>query len=110
MSFLTKNHNQDITYWSTPSPDGFGGNTYAAPVTIKGRWEDSQKKFISSTGEESVSKAVLYMGQDMQIGGWAFLGTSVVTTPETVANAHEIRGFNKTPNLKGTSWEREVII
>lgn len=113
---LTRNHNQDIAYWGSPSPDGFGGNTFADAVDIKGRWEDTQQKFISSTGEESISKAIVYVGQDIEIGGWLFLGLSSTLSsanqdePELVSGAHEIRGFLKTPSLCGTEFERMVII
>ena len=52
----------------------------------------------------------------MDINGWLFLGdlTDISSArqdnPELVSGAWQIRGMNKTPNLKGTEWEREVFL
>ena len=81
-----------------------------------GRWEDTQKKFVNAAGEEEVSKAVIYLGQDVDLGGWVWLGdiddvsSADQDDPENLAGAHEIRAFNKTPNIKADAWEREIMI
>jgi|TARA_R100000093_G_C1901907_1_gene60146 hypothetical protein len=110
MSFLTRNHNQTITYWDTPVTDKFGARTFATPEQITGRWEDRTDLFIDSTGRESVSKAFVFVGQDLDSEGWLFLGTSSEANPKDVDGALEIRQFIKTPNLKATDFERKAIL
>jgi hypothetical protein len=116
MGSITRNHKQDAVYWGTPSPDGFGGATFASPIEITVRWEDSNIQFMSPDGNVELSKAVIFAGQDVVIGGWIFLGTldevgsANQDDPQLVDGASEIRAFNKTPNIKGTDFEREIII
>jgi len=116
MSFLTRNLNQTVVYWGTPSPDGFGGNTFATYVEINGRWEDSSEKFINPEGEEVVSKAMIFLDQDVDIGGWLYLGdtddisSANQDSPENVDGAYEIRAFMKTPNIDADDWERVAVV
>ncbi len=114
MSFLTSNHNQKIVYWGTPTKDKWGGRTFATPVELDGRWEDRQELFIDSTGRESMSKAFVWLGQDITVEGYLYLGTlasiSSAASPKTVDGAYEVRGFTKIPNLKATSFERKAIL
>jgi hypothetical protein len=116
MSFITKNLKQDCVYWGNPAPDGYGGNTFDDYVAIKCRWEDRTTKFIDANGEESISKAVVYLPQDVELGGWLFLGelsdisSANQDAPQNISGAHEIRAFNKIPNIKGTDFEREAMV
>jgi hypothetical protein len=110
MSFLTRNHNQTITYWGSPTKDQFGTKTFADPVQITGRWEDRTETFIDSSGRENVSKAFVFVSQDLDSEGWLFLGTDITSDPKTVTDAFEIRQFIKTPNMKATDFERKAIL
>jgi hypothetical protein len=116
MGSITRNHKQDAVYWGSPTPDGYGGATFASPVEIKVRWEDSNIQFMSPDGNVELSKAVIFTGQDVVIGGWIYLGTLDIVgsanqgSPHLVDGASEIRAFNKIPNIPATDFEREVII
>jgi len=114
MSFITRNHKQTIVYWGTPVMDKFGARTFAAPVEITGRWEDKQELFIDVGGRESVSRAFVYLGQDVDLGGYLYLGTltsiSSEANPKNVSAAYEIQAFIKTPNIKSTDYERRVVL
>ena len=114
MSFITRNHNQTIVYWGTPEKDKFGVKTFAVPVEISGRWEDKNDLFIDASGRESVSKAFVFVGQDLDLQGWLYLGTlasiSSAADPKGIDSAFEIRQVIKTPNLKSTDFERKVIL
>lgn len=114
MSFLTKNHRQDIVYWGAPVTDVYGARTFSTPIEIKGRWEDVQNLFVSPDGRELVSRAIVYLGQDVDIGGYLYLGTLVsissAVNPKTVSKAYEIRSFNKIPSIKSTIYERVVFV
>ena len=106
--YITKNLKQTITYWGSPISDGWGGSTFDTPITIDGRWEDRQELFRDAEGQEVLSHVVVYVDQDVDIKGYLYLGTSVVTTPASVDGAREIRSFRKVPNLKATAFARKV--
>jgi|TARA_R100001530_G_scaffold56739_1_gene41378 hypothetical protein len=117
MSFLTRNHNQTAVYWGTPATDKFGSRTFADPVELSVRWEDRNDKFIDAGGREDVSRAFVFLGQDIDLGGFLFLGSlsdidssTDETKPENVDNSFEVKAFVKTPNLKATNFERKAIL
>lgn len=114
MSFLTDNLIQTVVYWGGPVPDGYGSFTFDSPVELSARWEDRNELFIDSTGQESRSLAVVFAGQDIDIGGWLFLGelididSGLTDTPHLVPGARQVRGFRKVPSLDAESFERKV--
>lgn len=110
MSLVTRNHYQTITVW-TSKPDGFGGFTFSAPVTCKGRWEDVQKAFIEPQGTESVSRAVVYLEVDAHVDDYVCLDDQTGhADPTIVAGALPIRQFLKTPTLRASAYERKAIL
>lgn len=114
MTFLIENLIQTVVYWGNPTPDGYGSFTFDSPIEISARWVDRSELFIDSTGQESKSLAVVFIGQDIDIGGWLFLGelsdidSGLTDTPHLVPNARQIRGFRKTPSLDSQIFERKV--
>lgn len=106
--FLERNLKQTITYWAAPIPDGWGGYTFTSPTTISARWEDTQELFVNAQGKEEKSRAVVWLGQDVDIGGYLYNGTSTDENPKTVAGAFPIKSFSKIPNIKATKFERKA--
>ena len=106
--YITKNLNQTITYWANPTSDGWGGSTFDTPVAITGRWEDRQELYRDADGQEVLSHAVVFVGQDVDIKGYLYLGTSVAANPKNVDGAREIKSFRKIPNLKATAFARKA--
>jgi hypothetical protein len=116
-NFITRNHKQTIVYWKESGRNAQGGSTFAAPVEILGRWIDKQISFSDNTGKETVSSAIVSLGQDVKAGDWLFLGAlgdiaSAIdeTNPNKVADAHEIGGFNKIPDLRGRKFTRRALL
>ena len=104
---------QIAVYWGSPVNDGYGGKTFASPVEILCRWEDKNETFIAPNGDQSVSKSVVYVLQDVDQEGYLFLGTldslydaaessATVIDPKDVA-AYLIRRFDKLPALGSTT-------
>ncbi len=104
--YITRNLRQVATYWATGAPDGFGGLSLSAPVPIKCRWEDRTELIRSPNSGEITTTARVYVDQDVDIEGYLFLGSSVVTDPTTVAGAREIRDFKRLPDIRGRIFER----
>ena len=113
MSIITRMRKQTLVYWGSPVPDGYGGSTFAAAVELSCRWEDKQELFIAPDGKEVLSQSVVYVGQDVGIGGYLYLGVesdldSDHTNPEIISGAREIRQLGKLPNLRATEYLRQV--
>lgn len=111
MSWITQNLVQTLVYWANPVPDGYGGYVYDLPVEILGRWEDTSELFIDKTGHEVRSRAKVFLTQDVEEGGYLFLGEitdlSSSLDPQDMEKAYEIRAFKKVPNLDATDFERK---
>ena len=114
-SVMAGTHNQTAMYWSTPSSDGYGGYTFANPVELDCRWEDRVEKFIGPSGEDEISSSVVFLEQDVVLGGYLFLGDendldSAAISPYDVDGAKEIRSFRKTPDKKVSKYERVAYL
>lgn len=113
-TLLTDKLKQTAVYWGSPQSDGAGGRTFDDPVELSVRWEQRQELFIDASGQESTSKAVVYLGQDVDIGGYLYLGdldglsSAEEGDPLTVGGAYEIRGFEKTPDIKADQFLRKA--
>lgn len=101
--FITSIAVQTITYWGNPQPDGYGGTTFNAPVVLKCRWDNVTKLIRTGQGKEIACRAEVLVTQDMDVGGYLYLGSSVVANPMLVEGAYEILRFDKIPMIKSTS-------
>lgn len=112
MSLTDGKLNDSITWWSITGPDGFGGDKFAAPVLISGRWEDRQEKFIGQLDrQEKVSNAVVFMDRDAALGDYLCLGNQTSqSNPTSVVGAYKIEKYNKTPNLRSLDYVRRAVL
>ena len=110
--FYSRFLNQTATYWSfsTRTTGGFAKRVFDAPVAISVRWEDTNELFMNARGEEQVSMSIVMIDQDVQEGGYLFLGTSVATDPRAVTDARIIKKFDKTPDIKANKFQRTVFL
>ena len=99
----------DATIWGAIN-DGYGGFIYDAPFTLPARWETKNELFIDISGEQVVSRAIVYLEgpTTFNIGDFIFNGTSLSSDP--VASAERIRQLGVIPNLKGTRSVVKVYI
>lgn len=108
---LSSPYKDEITYWGTPTPDGYGGLAFAAPILIKGRWEERAEQVMSPTGELITSKVVAYVLQDLQMGGFLALGDLTdVTNPDADDDSYAIRAWAKIPSLRRMEYERRAYL
>jgi len=111
MKIIDKMLIQTAVYWGAPVAGGRGSSTFATAIEISVRWEDTQELFIDKFGVEKTSKAIVYVGQDVVVGGFLYLGEltdldSNHSDPQIIDGAHEIRAFGKLPTLKGDQFLR----
>jgi len=92
---------QTVTLWVT-SPNGSGGDTFAAPVAISGRWEDRQETFIGQIDRrEQVSKAIVYTDRKVSVGDYLALGDhTAVFDPTAVEGADKVQRYQAFPDLR----------
>jgi len=107
--FIQKIAVQTAVYWGSPTNSGYGGYTYATPVEIGVRWEDVKETFVDKEGKETVSRAKIFVTQDLDEDGYLYLGTlddfdSTVDTdaPREIVGCFPIKRFDKIPMIRKT--------
>lgn len=101
---------QTATYWAAPVQNGFGGYSFSAPVQFLVRWEERREQFINLQGKEEHSKAVVFVPQPVDEGGYLFLGESDAPDPTEVSGAYYIQGIRRTPDLRGLGESIRVFL
>ena len=91
------------TWWAT-TPNGSGGDLFAAPVLIVCRWSDKQEKFVGQLDRiERVSKDVVYVDRHVAVGDYLAPGDQTSFADPTViniTNADKILRFERVPDLR----------
>jgi hypothetical protein len=105
--YMPKLLKQQATYWAQSTPDGFGGKSFASPMLIRCRWEDKSELFVDSQGNEVKSTSIVMVDRDLAIGGYLALGESENAIP---TGSHEIRGFDKIPDVGGKKFVRKAYL
>ena len=106
---------QTAVYWPSPVTQGSGYRTFGTPSEITVRWEDLQVEFKNQRGKIVRSSAVVLTGQDVDVGGYLYLGEeddldSDHDNPMEIEGAREIEKFDKVPNLRGTKYDRTAYL
>ena len=107
-NFISRLCVQTAVYWGSPVDDGYGGMTFADPVEISCRWEDTLEVISDAKGNEVVSRSAIYVTQDVDERGYLYLGTlddldsGEEADPITIEKAYEIKRFEKIPALRRT--------
>jgi len=107
INYLNRVCKQTVVYWGAPVRDGFSHKTFAAPVEIMARYEAVEELHRLDTGEEVVSKVRLWVLQDVDEGGYIYLGTlddldSNPDDPKEIDGASLIISFRKIPLMGST--------
>lgn len=105
---------QTCVYWGSPTPSGYANqSTYADAVEISCRWSLKKELYRNQNGEEELSDALVTVSQDLDIGGFLYLGdlNDLDSSPEPMASgAFEIRAFEKIPSVDGTKFLRRAYL
>lgn len=108
---VTRNLNQDITYWPPAGEDKYGEREFEAPQLIKGRWEERTEEVMSYSGDTIVSQAIVYVDEDLAHDGFLAEGDfSSATSPHSVETAYQIRVVRKIPDLRSNNFERSAVL
>lgn len=102
---------ETITHWPVTGTDSYGSYTFGTPVTMRARWEDSQTKFINTEGEEVVSRAVVTLTRPVSALDYIARGDlSSYDAPSQSIGAYQVRGYNRTTNLRNSQNIMQAFI
>lgn len=116
MSVIVKMRKQTAVYWP---PDDGGFDKYGRPTVgtaeeLTVRWEDVMEEFLDADGNTQMSMAKVYTGQDVELGGYLWLGELTDLTdqvdPRNNNGAFEIMRFEKLPTFKATEYLRTAFL
>jgi hypothetical protein len=89
-AFIKRSCKQVAVYWGNPQDDGFGGRTFDAPVEIYVRWDDREQLLTVDEGEKVISRAILFLSQDLNVNGLIYKGGMTDFTAEQLADPQSI--------------------
>lgn len=95
---------QDITYWALADPafDMFGDPLLEDPESLVGRYEGRTMLFIDTkTGNQAQSRAIVYLTDEVKVGGYLYSGVSSEADPDDVDGADQIRRVDYVPDAYG---------
>lgn len=105
MSIIVRMRKQKAVWWERTGQDKWGKATFAAPVEVDCRWDDTTELFVDPQGEQKSSRAIAYVDRVMKVGDRLKRGEMESDTPDdpmTIKDAFEIRRFDRNPNIKAT--------
>ncbi len=116
-AFMKRAVRQTAVYWSSPTASEDGSNTFVTPTEIQCLWREKIEMITDKEGREVVSRATVYVLEDMDEQGMLYLGTladlstAEKADPRKVTNAYEIKLFVKTPgrHLNGEFARRAML-
>tara|TARA_R110000868_G_scaffold33755_8_gene122250 strand:- start:4250 stop:4594 length:345 start_codon:yes stop_codon:yes gene_type:complete len=107
---------QTLTHWVSSAVDFKGQKTFAAPVTLLGRWEDRSIAFNfrntqgNDAGEELMSDAIVYLNTPVALQDFIYLGLSAEGNPATVVGAFWVKRVDKSTSLRGNNALYRVML
>ncbi len=109
MRLILRMLKQTAVYWAldVPSTNDDGQPQWIYPVQIQCRWEDStENRRADPTQEIEETGAVVYVNQDVNVGGVLLLGTltSGMTNEAHLYGGKEIIKYEKNPTFKATQF------
>lgn len=129
MGIISKMRRQNAIYWPPAVVDDFGKESHGTLVELvlvphgggnyRVRWQDKNEEYLDAEGTTRHSNAVVYApvlpnSGEVEVGGFLWLGDRAALTSETEprsnTGAHEIRRFDKLPNLKATEYLRTAYL
>ena len=89
-------------------------------MEVRCRWEDSSDEVLNEDGEKTISRARIFVGQDVQVRGILFQGQLVTVTDQlNPYNNRDILGtplafriikFERLPDLKSRRFLRTAYV
>ena len=107
----TRGLKQTATRW-TVTPNGYGGDTFGTPTTLKCRWEERNETFIGPVDRrEHISQSVVFTDTDLAVGDYLCLGDKTATAdPTSIPEADKVQKFNRITDLQNIAVIRRAML
>jgi len=116
-TYIEKMCVQTLVYWAAPTDDGYGGFTFSAPVELKCRWQEKAQLLGKADETVIISRAIIYVLQDVDLDELMWLGELTDLTPTQLAEPRSIpdmtiiKRFEKSPAIKSNvEFLRKVTV
>ncbi len=92
--FRRKFLNQIVVYWAKAGQsDGYGKPSYADPVELKARVEDTEIEILMADGRKVMAGGYVFLVDEVEVGGLLFDGT--LGTWQALPNYPDIPSMNQ---------------
>lgn len=106
-SWVSRSLDQRSVYWKPPKRDGFGGYIWTPPFEIASRWEDRYSNVFDVSGVEVVSRAVVWVDEELEVGGYLWLGALVSTSNDYSPPIDSVPREYK--SIQAEEYEEEIL-
>lgn len=104
MRIYQKDMHQDISLWRSNGDYEFGEPSYQENELIKGRWQYKAVAYINREGEQSVSRAIVYLNTLVAVDDVIALGLFSFDNPREVPTAQRVVNLDISPSLKANEY------
>lgn len=94
--------NQDITFWASLGSDANSTTTYAAPVTVKGKWTKKDGVFTNQQGDSQKTTFIILSKTLIPKRSMVVLGEDISATPSN--GARKIESLIDNPSITKIYW------
>lgn len=107
-TFLKRVCVEPAVYWGNPKSNGRGGFAYDPPIEIQCFWNEKRQALSVNDGDKVISRALVYVLQDLHEegllyrGGLSELTTIQKATPTKVEDICIIKRFERYPGINKT--------
>lgn len=107
---INSGYHQIATYWDTPVSNGFGGYTFENPKVINVRWEERQDEFLDAKGDKRISRAIVFISEELTLGGYLMLGDHSDLGPTALDDSWQIKKLTVIPDIRNAVNERRAFL
>lgn len=107
---MRQKYKATITYWPKTGEDRFGDDSFSTPVTMLAHWEDRNENVRLPTGEEVVSRSIVYTELEVAMGGYLAKGDHTGQADPVAVGGKEIMTVAQIPSLRTNQSEFRAFL
>lgn len=101
--------NQYAVLWSVVGTTAYGDPTFASPVEIRVRWEDSYGEKLDPESGAIKAPATIVVSHRIVVDSLLWLGR-LKDLPSPPQNIRQVINYKEIPDVKGREFRREVDV
>ena len=112
--FLEEMLNQTAVLWVKTGVNSYGHPTFADPIQIVCRWEDTINEVVDASGTTMISRTRVFVDRDILVGSVLYLGEldsgMTAENVEDYGDAYEVKVFGKVPDIDAEEFVRVAYL